>query len=76
MKDKFKNQVIVVTGAGNGIGKAIAKSFALAGGNVVVNDIKEWAESKGADFKLITKIPDIILLNSESASPLSLTREF
>ena len=26
----------------------------------VVNDIKEWAESKGADFKLITKIPNII----------------
>ena len=41
MKDKFKNQVIVVTGAGNGIGRAIAKSFALAGANVVVNDIEE-----------------------------------
>jgi len=41
MKDKFKNQVIVVTGAGNGIGKAIAKSFAFAGANVVVNDIEE-----------------------------------
>ena len=41
MNKKFKNQVVVVTGAGNGIGKAIAKSFALAGANVVVNDILE-----------------------------------
>ena len=26
----------------------------------VVNDLKAWSENKGADFKLITKIPDII----------------
>jgi len=40
MKDKFKNKVVVVTGAGNGIGKAIAKSFAHEGASVVVNDIE------------------------------------
>lgn len=38
MKD-FKEKVLVVTGAGSGIGKAIAQEGALRGMKVVVNDI-------------------------------------
>ena len=38
MKD-FKGKVLVVTGAGNGIGAEIAKEGALRGMNLVLNDI-------------------------------------
>jgi len=35
----FENQVVVITGAGRGIGAAAAKMFAEAGAKVVVNDL-------------------------------------
>jgi len=39
MSELHKEKTVVVTGAGNGIGKAIAIRFAKEGANVVVNDI-------------------------------------
>lgn len=43
MSYKFSNKIVVVTGAGNGIGKAIALRFGSAGATLVVNDINEDA---------------------------------
>lgn len=42
-------QVAIVTGAGAGIGRAIAETFARAGSAVVVSDLKEEAAVKVAD---------------------------
>jgi glucose 1-dehydrogenase len=53
---RFENKICLVTGAGSGIGKAIAKQFACEGGKIVVVDlneqhgnetVKEIAASKG-----------------------------
>ncbi len=38
---KFTNKTVLITGAGRGIGRAIAVKFAQEGANVVVNDLHE-----------------------------------
>src|SRR5215212_4977564 len=37
--DLLKNQIAVITGAGSGIGRAIARGFAGEGAHVVVTDV-------------------------------------
>ena len=45
---KFNGKVAIVTGAGNGIGNAIAKAFAEEDAHVVIADINEAAGEKAA----------------------------
>jgi len=49
---KLQNKVAVVTGAGSGMGKAIAILYAQEGAKVVVSDIKpDWAEATTEEIK-------------------------
>ncbi len=42
MKD-FKNKIVVVTGAGSGMGRAYAHAFAARGAKLALNDFDEAA---------------------------------
>jgi len=44
----FEGKVAIVTGAGSGIGEAVARAFAARGGSVVVADINQAAAEKVA----------------------------
>ena len=49
MPGKLQDRVIIVTGAGRGIGAGIARLAAIEGASVVVNDLGATLEGDGAD---------------------------
>lgn len=49
---RFDGQTVVVTGAGNGVGKQYALFFASRGANVVVNDLGGSFNGEGASTKV------------------------
>ncbi|MEX1237767.1 MAG: SDR family NAD(P)-dependent oxidoreductase, partial [Pseudomonadales bacterium] len=46
--EDFKDKVVIITGAGGGLGKAHALEFARRGARVVVNDLGSSADGSGA----------------------------
>src|SRR5262245_35846922 len=53
-------KVVVVTGAGRGIGREIALLAAAEGGKVVVNDLGGSADGEGADTSVAQQVVDEI----------------
>ena len=60
MAGMIEGKVVVVTGAGNGIGRDFALALAAEGAKVVVNDLGTSASGEGADVGPAQKVVDEI----------------
>jgi NAD(P)-dependent dehydrogenase (short-subunit alcohol dehydrogenase family) len=73
--DSFKDKVVIVTGAGGGLGRAHAIEFARRGAKVVVNDLGSSADGSGASDmadQVLTRPQCLIVLRlSQSLMMLS-----
>jgi NAD(P)-dependent dehydrogenase (short-subunit alcohol dehydrogenase family) len=56
----FTGQVVVVTGAGRGLGRLYAMEIAQRGGSVVVNDLGGTMRGEGADFTVADQVVEEI----------------
>jgi 3-oxoacyl-[acyl-carrier protein] reductase len=59
---RFLRRVIIVTGAGHSIGRAVAERFAGEGAHVAVNDVDTVAPSVPGDFYIKAPNADLLRL--------------
>ncbi len=63
----LEGQVAIITGAGNGIGAAVAKLFAKEGASIVANDVGTGSDGVGSDPSVVAAVVNELQAAGSSA---------
>ena len=72
MSIRFDDRVVIVTGAGNGLGRSHALAFAQRGAKVVVNDLGGARDGTGAS----SEAAQAVVAEIEAAGGQAMQRPF
>jgi NAD(P)-dependent dehydrogenase (short-subunit alcohol dehydrogenase family) len=67
----LKDRVVIITGAGQGIGRVFAKAFAKAGSRVVIAEVNE-SKAEGVAEEILRENGQVLAVTTDVADPASI----